>query len=86
MVTGDQLINSLWADAPPPSAVGALQAYVSHLRRRLEPGRTARSGGGPIVHEGSGYALRVPDDAVDAWQFERYDTPTHCQPPPLPPL
>jgi DNA-binding SARP family transcriptional activator len=71
MATSDELINSLWAESPPPSAVGALQAYVSHLRRRLEPGRAGRSRGGPIASEGSGYALRIPDDAVDAWQFER---------------
>jgi DNA-binding SARP family transcriptional activator len=71
MVTSDELINSLWAESPPPSAVGALQAYISHLRRRLEPGRAARSGGGPIARVGGGYTLLVSDDAVDAWQFER---------------
>jgi DNA-binding SARP family transcriptional activator len=71
IVSGDQLIDSLWAAAPPPGALGTLQAYVSRLRRLLEPGRTARSRGGPIASEGSGYALRLSDDAVDAWQFER---------------
>ncbi|WP_055523845.1 BTAD domain-containing putative transcriptional regulator [Streptomyces graminilatus] len=70
-VAGDRLIDSLWAAAPPPGAVGTLQVYVSRLRRLLEPGRTARSRGGPIASEGSGYALRISDDAVDAWQFER---------------
>jgi DNA-binding SARP family transcriptional activator len=71
IVTSDRLIDSLWAAAPPPGAVGTLQAYVSRLRRLLEPGRTARSRGGPIASEGSGYALRISDDAVDAWRFER---------------
>jgi DNA-binding SARP family transcriptional activator len=69
-VPAERLIHDLWGDDPPPAAAGALQAFVSHLRRRLEPGRTARSRGTVIVSVGPGYALRVPDDAVDAWRFE----------------
>ncbi|MBX6752572.1 MAG: AAA family ATPase, partial [Micromonosporaceae bacterium] len=70
-IPADRLIHDLWGDNPPPTASGALQAFVSHLRRRLEPGRTARSRGTVIVSVGPGYALRVPDDAVDAWRFEQ---------------
>ena len=69
-VPADRLIHDLWGENAPPTASGALQAFVSHLRRRLEPGRTARSRGTVIVSVGPGYALRVPDDAVDAWRFE----------------
>ncbi|MEU9448735.1 BTAD domain-containing putative transcriptional regulator [Streptomyces sp. NPDC048277] len=71
IVSTDQLIDSLWDQAPPPSALGALHAYVSHLRRRFEPDRAAKSRNGFIVREGSGYALRIAEDAVDAWRFER---------------
>src|SRR5690606_33806664 len=50
---------------------GALQAYVSHLRRRLEPSAEARRRDGVIARVGPGYALRLGLDAVDAWRFER---------------
>ncbi|MER5429164.1 BTAD domain-containing putative transcriptional regulator [Streptomyces sp. NPDC002588] len=69
IVSTDRLIDSLWDEAP-PSALNALHAYVSHLRRRLEPDRAAKSRTGFIVREGSGYALRIADEAVDAWRFE----------------
>lgn len=71
VVPADRMVDNLWGGQAPPSSVGALQAYVSHLRRQLEPGRTARSRGTVIVSEGPGYALRVGREAVDAWRFER---------------
>jgi DNA-binding SARP family transcriptional activator/DNA-binding CsgD family transcriptional regulator len=71
VVPAERLADSLWGDAPPVNAAGALQAYVSHLRRRLEPDRGARSRASVIVSEGAGYALRLSEDAVDAWRFER---------------
>src|SRR5262249_55662876 len=70
LVPADRLIDSLWGNQPPPSAAGALQAYISHLRRRLEPDRLARSRDSLIASEGPGYAVRLPDGAVDAWRFE----------------
>src|SRR6478735_1921660 len=39
VVPVDRLIDDLWHGAPPPRAVGALQAYISNLRRALEPHR-----------------------------------------------
>ena len=69
VVPTDRLIETLWPQEPPRSAAGSLQAYVSHLRRLLEPERTARAASTVLVNRGSGYALRAPDDAVDAWRF-----------------
>ena len=71
VVPAERLVDSLWGDAAPANPSATLQAYVSHLRRRLEPEGSARSRGSVIVSEGGGYALRVPADAVDAWRFER---------------
>ena len=71
IVPADSLVDALWGDEPPPSATSALQAYISHLRRRLEPGRGPRDRQSVLARQGSGYALRVPPDAVDAWEFER---------------
>jgi len=70
VVTGDRLIDAVWGEEPPPSAVGALQAYVSRLRRVLEPARAAGARSGVIVREGAGYAIRLDPDEVDAWRFE----------------
>lgn len=69
MVTTDELIDSLWGDAPPRTAAKSLQTYVLRLRNALEPSRH----GVPrlIVTQMPGYRLAVPDDAVDAWRFER---------------
>ena len=39
VVPVDRLIDRLWGDDPPARAMGSLQAYVSNLRRVLEPGR-----------------------------------------------
>ena len=66
----DRLLDALWDGAPPPSGPGSLQAYVSHLRRALEPDRAARAPSTVLVSRGTGYAMPVPDESVDAWRFE----------------
>ena len=70
VVPADRLVDCVWGDHPPANASGALQAYVSHLRRRLEPDATARHRGGVIARAGPGYVLRLAPEAVDAWAFE----------------
>ena len=70
VVSVDRLVEDLWNSTPPPRAIGALQAYVSHLRRALEPGRPPRTPATVLVSEPPGYAVRLPVDAVDAWRFE----------------
>jgi DNA-binding SARP family transcriptional activator len=70
VVSSDRMIEDLWRGRPPPSATVSLQAYVSNLRRLLEPGRAPRGPARLLVSTPPGYALRVADDAVDAWRFE----------------
>ncbi|MEU0527906.1 AfsR/SARP family transcriptional regulator [Streptomyces niveus] len=65
-----RLIADLWADSPPPGAVGAVQTFVAALRRALEPDRPPRAPARLLVTEGPGYALRAAPDGVDAWRFE----------------
>ena len=71
IVPAERVAESVWAGRAPADTAGALQAYVSHLRRRLQPGSAARTRSAVIVSEGPGYAVRLPRDAVDAWQFEQ---------------
>lgn len=70
VVSVDRLIEDLWAGEPPPKALAALQAYISHLRRLLEPGRVRRTAAQVIVSAAPGYCLRLPDEAVDVWSLE----------------
>ncbi|WFE99505.1 BTAD domain-containing putative transcriptional regulator [Micromonospora sp. WMMD964] len=65
-----RMIEDLWRGDPPPRAIASLQAYVSHLRRLLEPARERRAPARVLVTAPPGYAIRVPTDAVDAGRFE----------------
>ena len=70
VVPADRLVADLWNGEPPPRALGALQAYVSHLRRALEPDRAPRSPATTLVSVPPGYALRAAADDIDARVFE----------------
>jgi DNA-binding SARP family transcriptional activator len=63
VVSVDALVDALWGEAAPGTAVKAVQGYVSHLRRVL-------GSDGAIVTQAPGYVLRVPAEAVDARRFE----------------
>lgn len=63
------LVDALWGDRPPPSAVNVVQTHVKHLRRLLEPGRAPRAGSGVLPHVGGGYAVRQDAVDVDLWRF-----------------
>jgi len=70
VVSVDRLIEDLWQGEPPPKALSALQAYVSHLRRVLEPDRPKRAPASVIVSAAPGYRLQLPAEALDAWGFD----------------
>ena len=70
VVSADRLIEDLYADEAPPRALAAVQSYVSHLRRALEPGRAAWAPAGVLITSPPGYAVRLGHDMVDAWSFE----------------
>ena len=62
--SADVLIDSVWGEAPPASASGLLQVYVSQLRKALPaPAR--------IATFDSGYALSLGEASLDAAEFER---------------
>ncbi|MGW2156745.1 BTAD domain-containing putative transcriptional regulator [Nonomuraea sp. NPDC001699] len=70
VVSVDRMIEDLWRGEPPSRALLSLQAYVSNLRRLLEPGRPPRTPARLLVSAAPGYALRLPPESVDAWRFE----------------
>jgi DNA-binding SARP family transcriptional activator len=63
VVPADRLVEELWAGSPPPSGPGALQVYVSQLRKAL--------GGGAVVTRDPGYLLELAPDQLDLSRFER---------------
>lgn len=63
VVGADRLVEGLWGDDRPDSAVNTLQGYMSQLRKAL--------GGGWIQTRSPGYVLAVSADLIDASRFER---------------
>ena len=61
VVSIDRLVDGVWGDEPPETAVTALHGHVSHLRRAIGPA---------LVTKAPGYVLEVDPDAVDTHRFE----------------
>ena len=78
VVPVDRLIDQLWSEQPPAAASGTLQAYISHLRRILEPDRPARAPATVLVTKDPGYMLRIEPDQVDSLRFDRLRRSGHA--------
>ncbi|HWJ81356.1 MAG TPA: BTAD domain-containing putative transcriptional regulator [Nocardioides sp.] len=70
-VSVDGIVDQLWGDDAPPGVTGTLQAYVSGLRRVIEPDRAPRTPATVLVTAAPGYAFKIPDERVDAHRFEQ---------------
>ncbi|MDX3663750.1 BTAD domain-containing putative transcriptional regulator [Streptomyces sp. ID05-26A] len=70
VVSRNEIIDGLWGDTAPASVDSAIYTYVSSLRRVLEPDRTRRSDPTVLASAGSGYALRIDRNDIDAHRFE----------------
>jgi DNA-binding SARP family transcriptional activator len=68
-VSVDRLVEDLWGGSPPSRAMASLHAYVSNLRRVVEPNRPVRTPAAVLVTQPPGYALRVAPESVDAYRF-----------------
>jgi DNA-binding SARP family transcriptional activator len=72
VLSSDQLAELVWDGAPPQQAQVSLQAYISKLRRALEPDRDGRSRPWEVlVTRPPGYVLAVEPGVIDAVRFER---------------
>jgi predicted ATPase/DNA-binding SARP family transcriptional activator len=63
VLSRDRLIDELWGDEPPATAVTSLQVYVSRLRKLL-PAET-------LLTRPPGYVLEVEPEELDVRRFER---------------
>ena len=62
VVPRERLIDELWGDEPPETAVASVQVYVSRLRKLLPPES--------LVTRSPGYVLVVEPEAIDLARFE----------------
>ncbi len=65
-VSRSELIDGVWGEDLPPSAVNALHVHVAGLRRALEPNRTSRAPRQFPLAAGPGYSLRLEPGQLDA--------------------
>ena len=65
VVSTDRLIDQLWGEHPPATAVHTVRVFVSRLRRALD------SAGSRLVTRPPGYVIEVGVDEVDADRSER---------------
>ena len=69
VVPRDELIDGLWGEELPASAVNALHVHVSRLRATLEPQRAHRAPSRVLLATGAGYQLRLAPGLLDAEAF-----------------
>ncbi|MEV4312075.1 BTAD domain-containing putative transcriptional regulator [Actinocrispum sp. NPDC049592] len=65
----DELVDMLWEDNPPASAVNVIHRYVGALRRVFEPELAARATGSWLIRDGATYRLAVTPDSADLLEF-----------------
>lgn len=67
-----QLVDLMWGDAAPASALNTLHKYVSALRRLLEPDLRARETGAYVSRHGNGYLLTAGPNELDLVDFRNF--------------
>ncbi|WP_433336490.1 BTAD domain-containing putative transcriptional regulator [Spirillospora sp. CA-294931] len=67
IVQSRTLIDELWGEAPPPSALATLQTYIYKLRKVLAAGAPAET----LRTKAYGYVLTVSPEDLDYCRFER---------------
>jgi DNA-binding SARP family transcriptional activator len=69
-----ELVELLWSDARPTSAVNVVHRYVGMLRRLLEPDLPNRASGRWLLRHGTGYRLAVDDASLDLMAARKLGT------------
>jgi DNA-binding SARP family transcriptional activator len=71
VVERDSIIDELWAEQVPSTAVNIVQTYVARLRKALEPRRGPYAPASVLTTDGRGYVLAVDPSRIDTFVFER---------------
>ena len=70
-VSTHELIELLWGEESPSSALNIIHKYVGSLRRLLEPGLAPRSPGTYLARNGNAYRFRAGPETLDLVRFRR---------------
>ncbi|PZG53346.1 hypothetical protein C1I98_05485 [Spongiactinospora gelatinilytica] len=74
LVLVDSIIQELWGNNPPKSALTTTQTYIYHLRSLIERERLSGTGRELLVTKPFGYTLLVDQDQLDQGRFDRLVT------------
>ena len=69
LVSIDDLIDLLWGQNPPASAVNVIHKYIGAIRRLLEPDLQARTSGRWLTRHGGAYRLAADEGTSDLIAF-----------------
>ncbi|MDY7087393.1 MAG: BTAD domain-containing putative transcriptional regulator [Actinomycetota bacterium] len=69
VVSVNELIDAIWDDDPPTSAVNVVHRYIGALRRLIEPDLPVRATGSYLVRQASGYQLQLTTETFDLLRF-----------------
>ena len=70
-VSMSEMLDLLWGDEPPASAVNTVHKYLGTLRRVLQPGLGFRDPGRWLLRQGPGYRFNATPEALDLSAFRR---------------
>jgi DNA-binding SARP family transcriptional activator/DNA-binding XRE family transcriptional regulator len=68
-VNRESIVDALWGEQPPPSAITMVQSHVCRLRRVLCPGHRARAQDGRLITTSTGYRLNAASSELDLVLF-----------------
>ena len=71
LVRREAIIDAIWGEDIPATAVNLVQKYVSRLRALLDPVRSPRDPGALLVSVSTGYRLQATADQLDVLAFEQ---------------
>ncbi|MFE0155600.1 BTAD domain-containing putative transcriptional regulator [Nonomuraea sp. NPDC059007] len=64
------IIDELWPENPPASALSTLQTYVYKIRKNLVRNRLGGDNG-PLITRPQGYLIQIPPESLDLHRFEQ---------------
>ncbi|MEU6057074.1 BTAD domain-containing putative transcriptional regulator [Streptomyces sp. NPDC047097] len=71
VVSVDLLIQELWGDSPPSSAMTTLQTYIYHSRRMFEQTGVTSADGPRLCTQMPGYRIKAAAAEIDVVEYER---------------
>jgi DNA-binding SARP family transcriptional activator len=71
LVSIDDIIDLLWGQHPPGSAINIIHKYIGSIRRLLEPGLEARASGRWLTRRSGAYRLAIDGSMSDLIAFRR---------------